>query len=68
MSKRIAKQGIEGCLRYCANGPIGVISPMSKTRPNQGIEEKWDDHSNVSKTIMKQGIEGCLGYCVNGPI
>ena len=68
MYKAIEKQGIEGSLEYCANGPIGVISPMSKTRSKQGIEEKWGDRSNVFKTIMKQGIEGSLGYCANGPI
>ena len=56
MSNAIDKKGIEVGLEYCANGPIGVISPMSKTRLKQGIEEKWEDHSNVSKTIAKQGI------------
>ena len=68
MSKIIVKQGIEGSLGYCANGPIGVISPMSKTRSKQDIEEKWGDRSNVSKTIVEQGLEGCLGYCAKGPI
>ena len=61
MSKTIVDQGIEGSLEYCANGPRVVISPMSKTRPKQGIEEKWGDCSNVSKTIVKQGIEGSFG-------
>ena len=56
MSKIIVKQGIEGSLGYCANGPIGVISPMSKTRSKQDIEEKWEDLSNVSETIVKSGI------------
>ena len=41
---------------------------MSNTRLKQGIEEKWEDFSNVSKTIVKQGIEGNLGYCTNGPM
>ena len=68
MSNTILKQGIEGCLGYCANGKIGVSSPMSKTRLKQGIEGKWEDNYNVSNTILKQGIEGCLGYCANGPI
>ena len=31
---------------------------MSKTGSNQGIEGKWEDHSNMSKTIVKQVIEG----------
>ena len=30
---------------------------MSKTRFNQCIEGKWEDHSNVSETIVKQVIE-----------
>ena len=30
---------------------------MSNTRSKQGIEDKWEDLSNVSKTIVKQGIE-----------
>ena len=68
MSKTIVKQGIEGSLVYCANGPMGVSSPMSKTRSKKHIGDKWGDHSNVSKTIVKQGIEGSLGYCANGPI
>ena len=68
MSKTVVKQFIEGSLGYCANGQIGVSSPMSKTRPKQGIEQKWRDRSNVSKTIVKQGIEGSLVYCANGPI
>ena len=66
MSKNIVKQGIEGSLGYCAKGPIGVSSPMSKTRLEQGIEEIWGDFYNVSKPIVKQGIEGSLGYCANG--
>ena len=41
---------------------------MCKTRLKQGIEEKWQDCSNVSKIIVKQGIDGSLGYCANGPI
>ena len=68
MSNTIVKQCIDGCLGYCAKGPIEVSSPMSKTSPKQGIEEKWGDHSNMSKIIAKQGIEGCLGYCAKGPI
>ena len=39
--KTILKQFIDGSLGYCANGPIGVRSPMSKTRSKQAIEEKW---------------------------
>ena len=62
VSKTIAKQGTGGSLGYCANGPIGVISPISKTRSKQGLEDKWQDRSNVSKTIVKQGIDGSLGY------
>ena len=38
---------------------------MSKTRLNQGSEDKLEDFSNVSKTIQKQIIEGILGYCAN---
>ena len=68
MSKTIVKRGIEGSLEYCANGPIRVSSHMSKTRSKQGIEEKWEDSSNVSNTIVKQEIEGSLGYCANGPM
>ena len=62
MSKTVVKQGIEGILGYPANGPIGVGSPMPKTRSHQGIKEKWGDQSNISKTILKQGIEVSLGY------
>ena len=47
---------------------MGVSSPMSKTRPKQGSDKKWQACSNVSKTIEKQGIEGRLGYCTNGPL
>ena len=68
MSKTIYKQVIEGSLEYCANGPIGVSSPISKTRLNQGIEGEWGDHSNVFKTILKQGTEGSFGNCANGPM
>ena len=56
MSKKIDNQGIEGRLGYYANGPMGVSSPMSKTRSRLGSEGKWRDCSNVSKTIEKQGI------------
>ena len=45
-----------------------VSSPMSKTRPKQGIEAKRGDSSNVSKTIVKKVIEVSLRYCANGPI
>ena len=38
VSKTIVKQGSEGSLGYCANGQIGVSSPMYKTRLKQGIE------------------------------
>ena len=41
VSKTIVNQSIEGGLGYCANGPMGVSSPMSKTMPKQGSEEKW---------------------------
>ena len=41
---------------------------MYKTRLKQGIEDKWENLSNVSNTIVKQGIEGNLGYCANGTI
>ena len=68
MSKKIEKQGIEGRLGCCSNGTIVVISPMPKTRPKQGIEEKWGYRSNVYKSIVKQGTEGNLGYCANGPM
>ena len=40
VSKTIDKQVIEGRLVYCANGPIGVISSMSKTSSNLGSEGK----------------------------
>ena len=40
VSKAIVKQGIEGSLGFCANGPMGVSSPMSKTIPKEGIKEK----------------------------
>ena len=60
MSKKIYKQGIEGGLGYCTNRPMGVISPMSKTRSKQGIDEIWGDRYNVYKTIVKRGIEGSL--------
>ena len=68
MSKTIYKQVIEGSLEYCANGPIGVSSPMSKTRLNQGIEGEWGDRSNVFKTIVNQDTEGSLGHFSNGPM
>ena len=38
VSKTIAKQGIEVSLVYCDNGPIGVISTMSKTSLKQGSD------------------------------
>ena len=60
-SKTIVNQSIEVSLGYCANGPMGVISPMPKTRSKQGR-----DFSNLSKTIEKQGIEGRSIYCANG--
>ena len=68
VSKTIVKQGIEGCLGYCANGIIGFSSPISKNRSKQGIEEKWAYRSNVSKTIVKQGLEGSFGYSANVPM
>ena len=63
MSKTIVKQVTEGSFGYCANGPIGVFSPISKTRLKQGIEGKWEDFFNVSNTIVKHVIEGSLVYC-----
>ena len=57
VSKKIEKQGIEGSLGYCSNGPMEVSPPISKTRQNLGSEQKWRDFSNVSKAIEKQGIE-----------
>ena len=66
MSKTVVNQSIEGSLGYCSNGPMGVSSPMSKTRLKQVSEDKYRYLSNVSKTIEKQGIEGRLGYCANG--
>ena len=68
MSKTIEKQGIEGSLGYCANRPMGVSSPMSKTRSKLGSEDKWRDCSNVSKTNERQGMEVSLEYCANGKI
>ena len=53
VSKTVVKQIIEGSLGYCANGPMGFSSPMSKTRLNQVSEKKWWDFSIVSKTIDK---------------
>ena len=41
VSKTIEKQGIEGRLVYCDNGPMGVISPMPNTSPKLGSEGKW---------------------------
>ena len=38
MSKTIEKQGSEGRLVYCANGPMRVSSPMSKTSSELGSE------------------------------
>ena len=66
MSKKIEKQGIEGRLGYCANGPMGVSSYMYKTRPNQDIKGKWVYCSNVFKTNVKQDTEGSLENCANG--
>ena len=39
VSKTIENKGIDGSLEYCANGPIEISSPISKTRSNQDIEE-----------------------------
>ena len=36
VSKTIVKQGTEESLGYCANGPMGVISPMYNISPKQG--------------------------------
>ena len=41
---------------------------MSKTRPKQDGEGKWQDYSNVYKKIENQGIEGSLEYCANRQI
>ena len=68
LAKTIVKKIIEVTLDYCANGSIEFRSTISKTRPKQGIKDKWEDGSNVSNTIMKQRIEGSLGYCANSPI
>ena len=68
MSETIEKQSIGGILEYCAKGPIGVISPMSNTRPKQDIEGKWGYCSNVFKKIEKQDTERSLGHCANGPM
>ena len=38
VSKNILKQSIEVSLGYCANGPMGVSSTMSKTRSKLGSE------------------------------
>ena len=38
--KIIVKKSIEGSLGYYANGPMGVSSPMSKTRPKKGSKKK----------------------------
>ena len=43
----------------------GVISPMSMTRPNQGLVEGSGNRPNVSKTNEKQGLEGGVGNCTN---
>ena len=43
VSKIIEKLIIEGRLGYCANGPMGVNSPMPKTRSKLGSEGKWQD-------------------------
>ena len=66
--RKFEKQGIKESLGYCANGPMGVRSHMSKPRTKEGSEEKWRDCSNVSNTIVKQGIEGSLVSCANGPM
>ena len=41
MYKKIEKQGTEGSFKYCANGPIGVSSPMSRHGPDVGVPV-WD--------------------------
>ena len=51
VSHTIVKQGVDGSLGYCANGPMGFSSPMSKHRSKKVSEEKWQDCSNVSKKI-----------------
>ena len=38
----IVKRGIEERLGYYANGPMGVSSPMSKTRSKLGSKEKLE--------------------------
>ena len=40
VSKTMVKQSIEGSLGYCANGTMGVGSPMSKTISKIGSEGK----------------------------
>ena len=66
MSNTIAKKSIAVSLGYCANGTIGVSSPMSKTRSKQDIEGKWGDFSNVFKTIENQDTERTLEHGANG--
>ena len=68
MSKTTENQGNEGRSGYFANGPMGVSSPMSKTRSKLDREGKWGDFSNASKTIEKQGIKVSLEYCAKRTI
>ena len=35
---------------------MGVSSIMSKTRPKQGSDKKWQDCSNVYKIIEKKAL------------
>ena len=63
VSNTIVKQSIEGRLRYCVNGPMGLSLPMSNTR-----SKKRRYFSNVSKPIEKKALrEGqyivTMGQC-----
>ena len=53
---------------YCDNVPMGVRSPMSKTRSNMSSEGKFRDFSKVSNTIDKEGIKRSVEYYANVPI
>ena len=68
MSNNIVNQSIDGSLGYCTNGPMGVSSPMSKTRSKLVSEGKFRDCSNVSNTIEKQGSKGSLEDCAKETI
>ena len=50
VSKKIEKQDIEGRSGYCANGPMGVSSTMSKTRLKLGSE----GNGRISPMYLRQ--------------